>query len=223
MAFGVAPDAVVSPQYTTVSSYSISRLGNPVLRVRYAETALQWITIPIDLAEDLDSDGHYETLHTTDSNVAVGVELFDTAGNSVGVVTSYSNGVATLVGPAMPTSAPASLCIPLQNAFGAQIQKLVPRGREYELQLAGDNAQQSAKMQALLIEVTVNMAMLVFAQMNHTATVEDVQAAVIALAQAGNNIDSIIGTVMEGLEISRRAGELPYVTTVGAAPAPTLS
>lgn len=237
MAFELPTDRT-SAEATTVSRYSLSRLGaSPSLTVGYAETALGFEVVSVAQATDLNRDGVFETLRIDrwldNPSVAVGLALTKEDGTAIGTIGTYvvtpavpatdstpavpAYGTATLTSGGFSSAAPTTVRAPMINSFGVRAQVGVNGGRQWDLVLSSSYPSQNARMQTMLGTVSVTLVAMALAALGIAKTQAEIAAVIQSLAAQGNSLDSIIASQCEQLERDRRSGALaPGDVLVGA-------
>lgn len=222
MAFEVPTDRIV-PESTTVAGFTLQRLAAPVLRVKYNETTRGWLDVLV--SEKVDATTLVINEFIDNPSAAPGIELFLADDTSIGTISDYivlpavpatetdpgspAKGQATITGVGLAADAPATLKRAMLNAFGIQAQLPVVGGRQWELVFPSEIAASAAKMQSMLGSITVAVVAAALAQLGVVKTVEEIGAAVQAMAAAGDSLDSLIASEFEQLEKDRRSGALP--------------
>lgn len=216
MAIPVAPSNV-QPQHTTVSRYEVFRLGSfPFLRLQFIETVDDVETVPVGAVGELDGEGKVTLLE-----LPGWAGLTDVAGRTLlepaVTITDFTDGWATVSEPVLP---PTAVQWHRRNLLGIPVARNIPGGRQWELLVQATDAAQLGVMQQLQVQVGMQLAAAVLAQLGiGSVTPEALQAAVAAAAQAGASVDTFLAQAAESLELQRRAGQLPAsVAVVGNAP-----
>lgn len=205
-----------APEQTTVGSFSIQRLGvYPSMTVTLVETVADRCidTVTGMVLADPAVPGVFSgvTLSTASVEGIVGQPVTKPDATVVGTVDSVS---VTLPGPTVATQVlftttttedltGVTLTIQRKNTFGVDALRGARQGRMYDLMLTSTDSAQLSRMQQLMGSAHVKAVMVTLAQLGVSKTVAEVQAAVMA---ASDNLESILATEFEGLELERRGG-----------------
>lgn len=106
---------------------------------------------------------------------------------------------------------------PRTNVLGMPEHTIIPDGKKWALQLSTTIPAELERMNALLTSILATAIRAGVDQLGLTATDAAIQAAAIALGQAGKSIESMIAQAMEQMELDRRSGAFTP-TILGDAP-----
>jgi hypothetical protein len=235
-----------SPKFTVLTNYSVGRISQfPTASATFATCAYLTESLAlVTLAEDLDNDGVKETLTVPDlgaldPSLMTGHKLCLVDSTVIGTITTATIVVITpevrdstgiLITPAVKTAklTMAGLTedptgnkvgVIKTNATGAVCYRKVSSSLEWVIPLSADRPQEMQLMTGMLGSIYFE-AVKTFLTAAQITTVTDQQIIDIltSLAQNGINIDSIFANAGERLELSRRAGQIPFVSILGSAP-----
>lgn len=212
-----------SPKYTTVSSFTIARLGQfPTLRVAFAETTEDLVTVTVlSMTEAVKAQPEDPTVYTgfviSPLQRSLVGQTLKQGSTVIGVVQSHAldTGTVTLVSAPTTDLTGISLSCQFVNALG--VTALVPAtiGRIWELTLPTSDSGARNYLLQLMGGFHVTAAMQVLAALGHTHTVEEVVAAVQGLP---DNIESTLASAFEQIEKDRRTSAVPGLKLLGDAP-----
>lgn len=239
MAIAVVTPAVEVPEHTTLSRFVLNRLDDPSLEIFFTETKDGWQDVRVLGGEDCDEDGLFETVILAQSTpgaapVAAGRKLYDANKTLLATITAVEPAVPTVENPLpagtnavrasldtpLASAAPRGVLMPYINGFGNRAHVNIRDGRNYALTLRSTVPAERARMQQALVEIHVEAVLTVLGALGITgASQADVTGAIIALAGQGVNIESMIASALERIELDRRAGTFQPLTS-GQAPLP---
>lgn len=246
MAFDIAQDGE-TPKFTVLSQYSVERTGQyPVARATFEECVYMMDgPATVTLAEDLDGDGHKETLTVPGLGEVPSMATRVLCTQDSTVVGTISNAVITVVTPAVvdgtgivitPAVHSAKLTLgtpPSTDLTGVKVGvvKRMPvgtpayrrarAGKTWQIVMDGANPQSMQQMATMLGKIYFNAVKAALTALGVSKTDAEISAALQMLASQGTNIDGIFAAVGEALEITRRSGGVPFLTVFGDAPVVT--
>jgi hypothetical protein len=224
MSFAVATTNE-TPQATTVAGFTLVRVGAvPALSVRYVESVQDVIEDVIQvMVPELDIEGAPTgsfsgcvSPRVAQSSGLLNQELF-VAGQAVATVEALSPGNGT-VHFAQPSAADLTgetvrgVC---KNVFGTTGLRPSAFGRAWELSLTADKPLQRQRMMQLMGSAHVKAVLAVMQVLGVSKTVDEVVAAVMACP---DNLESLLATEFEALELGRRDRSFTDLGVAGNAP-----
>ena len=205
----IAPDSVAEvPQHTTVGAYTVQRLGvAPSFSVTMVETVDDLWSATVTEMVPCGTPGEYAGVRVpmSDFSGLVGQPVLLADSTEVGVVASVAMAPSQLLfsTPVTTDYTGQTLHVQRLNAFGIPAHRAARQGVNRTLSLSSANADQFTRMQQLMGAAHVNAVLVVLAALGISKTPAEVQAAV---ASASDNLESILATQFEQLELERRAG-----------------
>jgi len=111
------------------------------------------------------------------------------------------------------------LHVGLMMPVGTPVYRRIRGGKHWELTLHGQDPQAMVMLGTVLTAAYVKAGLALLQALGVAdVTPAQVQAAVLALAAQGVNLDGFIGHEAEHLEVQRLAGQLPWLTIYGDMP-----
>lgn len=222
----IAPEIPVPldvPTGAAVASFTIDRLGAvPSLRVTIAETvedvAVWTVAGMVESEASTEEAPAYSgvavtvTAQTGFPTAIVGAVLLAADDTALGTVTAVGQDTILLDADLTVDLTDAVVRARRSNPMGVPALRRAQAVPARELVLQMVDGAQIYRMAALMITAHVKAVLAVLPALSADSTLEEVQAAVLA---SPDNLESILATEFEALEMERRAGEfVGHVVTV---------
>src|SRR5690606_12566178 len=140
--------------------------------------------------------------------------------NRIGVVAAWDDATDTVTLESGLEADPTGTLVTVQarGVFGAPLHRVAKGGREWENWLMSVGLEARQLMQTMLDTLFFSALQHGFSEAGVSKTDVEIQALVESLAAKGVTMDGLIEQVLAQLELDRRAGNAPYVRTLGDAP-----
>jgi hypothetical protein len=207
------------PDHTTVSSYTLERLGtNPTVRITFQETMDCIARMPVLSGADISGSFVVKTDMYSGLNVTYGSRVMQ-SGSVIAVVHSHDVINQTLIlSSEIPIASGTILDISIANPFGIPAQISCPTGRIWNLELNSSNPNQLSQLGEMMGSVMYTVIKMAAVELGLGTSDQEIMNVVQTINNRGDNIDSIISGVLEQLELNRRAGNITNISIFGDAP-----